>query len=166
MLVCGAKHRHKYSCSVLTFPLPLWEGRHDSDKILWRKTYVIAICYTLVTMPIPIILPKMPDDEYENVVIFWVVEKASTSGGGYSTYHLLGSLFKITWDPQMQIQCICIGQKWKNPLQVFIKILNCILNSFFPFFLLTFQCPKRIGFWKINHKSKMYWLLWFIGEKM
>jgi len=47
-------------------------------------------------MPIPIVLPKISDDEYENVVIFWVVEKASTSGGGYSTYHLLGSLFKIT----------------------------------------------------------------------
>ena len=53
-------------------------------------------------MPIPIILPKISDDEYENVVIFWVVEKASTPGGGYSTYHLLGSLFKIIWDPQIQ----------------------------------------------------------------
>ena len=71
---------------VLCWPSPFHCGRAgiDSDKILWRKTYVIAICYTLVTMPIPIILPKISDDEYENVVIFWVVEKASTPGGGYS----------------------------------------------------------------------------------
>ena len=42
---------------------------------------------------------------------------------------------------------------------------NFELHFKFIFFPFNFSMPKRIGFWKINHKSKTYWLLWFIEEK-
>ena len=120
--------------------------------IIWSKTYVIAICYNLVTMhnsynlSQKYLITNMKMSSY-----FWVVKELQLPWGGYFTCHLLGSLFKIIWDPQMQIQCIYIGQTWKKILnRVLIKILNCILNSFFIFFFffLDFSMSKTDWFLK------------------
>ena len=96
--------------------------------------------------------------------IFWVVKKLQLLEEAIPlNIHWVHCLRYL--GPPYAIQCIYIGQNWKTLNGVFIKILNCILNSFFLFFPFKFSMPKRIGFWKINHKSKTYWLLRFIGGK-
>ena len=57
--------------------LRLWDQHYTDNQL--KEDVRHAICYTLVTMPIPIILPKISDDEYENVVIYFGLWKSFNS---------------------------------------------------------------------------------------
>ena len=102
MLVCGAKHRHKYSCSVLTFPLPLWEGRHWLRQNSLKED--VRHCNLLHF--------SNHANSYNPSQNFWwrIWKCRHILGCGKSfnswrrLFHLsfLGSLFKVIWDPQIQ----------------------------------------------------------------
>ena len=85
--------------------------------------------------------------------------------------HILGlwkKLFKIYSQgdafSQMQSNVITLAK--------IEKTLNRVLQNFelhfkfILFFPFNFSMPKRIGFWKIDCKSKLYWLLRFGGKNV